>query len=65
MSALTPKLGLGRKVCAICGRKRSVIGWCDDCRASYDRAIARDDGTILASVTWAAKRARRFAKGKP
>jgi hypothetical protein len=55
-------LGKGRALCAICNRKCAVVGWCDACRKSYDRAHRSDDGTVLASILWAAKRARKFAE---
>ena len=60
-----PLLGKGRARCDICNRRVAVIGWCDDCRKSYDRALREDDGTILASVLWAARRARHFARKQP
>lgn len=47
--------------CAIC-QARSPFGMCDPCGRSYDRARRRDDGSILAALTWAARRARRIAK---
>jgi hypothetical protein len=59
---VTPRLGRGPVRCGICNRRRAVVGWCDDCRESYDRALRTDDGTVLATVMWAARRARRFAK---
>lgn len=55
-------LGKGSVRCGICNVPRAVIGWCDQCRKSYDRARLNDDGTVLASIMWAAKRARQFAR---
>lgn len=53
--------GLGRLyVCWLCGKERSVLGpgtWCPKCSASYDRMRAKGDGTCLASIRWAVKRA--------
>jgi len=57
-------LGKGRSLCAICNRRRAVIGWCDQCRKSYDRMHSTGDGTVLTTILWAARRARRFAKAE-
>lgn len=61
MRAKVILLGRGPNRCGICNLRRAVVGWCDECRKSYDRSAARDR-TILASVMWGARRARRFAK---
>lgn len=48
------------KLCAICNVRPG--NWCKQCTAAYDRATRVDDGSMLAIVEWAAKRARLFAK---
>jgi hypothetical protein len=45
--------------CVVCDLPPAEGGMCAACRRSYDRAIARDDGTIMATIRWAATRARR------
>lgn len=57
----TPRLGRGSNRCGICNRRRSVVGWCDECRKSYDRMTRTSDDTVLTTVMWAVRRARRFA----
>lgn len=49
------------RVCTIC-RAPSLVVWCRACRSSYDRAVANDDGTLLAVIQWAARRTLRFAR---
>ena len=49
------------QVCGICARKHDFIGWCTACRKAWDRARNTDDGTVLAAMHWAARRARWFA----
>jgi hypothetical protein len=48
--------------CIICERIALRLGMCRLCAKSYDRDNARNDGTIRATIEWAAKRARFFAK---
>lgn len=49
--------------CPICKRPREVGGyWCIRCSRAYDRARAKDDGTIHAIIEWGVKRARWFEK---
>ncbi len=56
------KHGAQANLCQICHlRPGHPIGWCKQCRDSYDRAQTKDDGTVLAVIMWAAKRARWFA----
>ena len=47
--------------CIIC-RDITNHYFCNKCSASFDRATAKDDGTIMAMIKWAAARARRMAK---
>jgi hypothetical protein len=46
--------------CSICEcpREGSACSMCRACTRSYDRARARDDGTVMAALEWAARRAR-------
>jgi hypothetical protein len=52
--------------CVVC---RSAVGrgatLCKACGRSYDRARQADDGTIAATIRWAARRAWRFARATP
>lgn len=48
--------------CSICGEERSRRGeMCPPCCMSYDR-YARDTGTVIEAIEWAAARARRFER---
>jgi hypothetical protein len=60
----TPLLGRGSRWCWLCQRRRAVVGWCDACRKSYDRMSETSDGTVLAALRWAARRARQFSAKK-
>ena len=52
--------------CPICDTLHFVaVGqlWCSDCGKAYDRFHQRtDDGTMMAALNWAAKRARLFER---
>lgn len=56
----------GNGTCSICATApgTGVLRMCERCRASYDRRLSRDDGTLASILEWAASRARRFAKVK-
>jgi hypothetical protein len=48
--------------CVICDHGWAGAGrWCEVCARAWDRQRHRDEGTILAAMNWAARRARRFA----
>lgn len=49
--------------CFVCGLERggSSTALCLVCGPAFDRAMDKDDGTIMAMMQWTAKRARRFA----
>lgn len=51
--------------CIVCGASLGTsLGLCAGCSKSYDRAVARDDGTLLSVIAWAARRAWAHAKKK-
>lgn len=53
------KQGTHANLCEICRLRSAVRGdWCVQCREIYDRARRTDDGSVLAAITWAARRAR-------
>lgn len=51
--------------CVVCTRSRGKsLGFCGDCQADYNiaRKACKDDGFTM--MSWAATRARKFAKGE-
>lgn len=48
--------------CFICETPDDGVCLCDKCARAFDRATKKDDGTIMAVMQWAAKRARRFER---
>jgi hypothetical protein len=51
--------------CSICYRKTLDRGFmCAECRRAYDAHLKPEDGTMIAALAWAARRARRFARSK-
>lgn len=57
---MTPKVKGPRRMCAVCLR-RPPVGYllCGPCGRSYDRAVAKGDGTTAAVVLWCAGQVRR------
>lgn len=54
-----------RSKCVVCEASVGTsLGLCTGCSKSYDRAVARDDGTLLSVIAWAARRAWAHAKKK-
>ena len=52
------------KPCAICERALDTFGrMCKSCCLSFDRTVGRNLSYVNAA-TWAAKRARKFAKAR-
>jgi hypothetical protein len=50
--------------CFICETPDDGTCICDRCARAYDRATKNDDGTIVAAMIWAARRARKFERAR-
>lgn len=49
--------------CTVCDEgPRKGLMMCDDCARAFHRAVRKDDGTQLAVLEWAARRARLFER---
>lgn len=47
--------------CEVCQARSSGM-LCDACSKSFDRSTESDDGSIMAVIIWAARRARYFER---
>jgi len=56
------KRGRRRVLCVVCRLNPVDLLLCTTCAKSYDRALARDNGTVGAALAWAARRAWSFAR---
>ena len=51
--------------CAICKSPNAKpSAWCRTCSRAYDRHTAKDDGTLISIVDWAARRAWLAARAE-